>query len=140
MFSSDPENRVRMRTRFRIQSIFERICNFSRPWFQILVRIRIRGYLVPLTNVSGSGSWSFVSDFQDANIKKNSYFLKFFRLFLVFFDGTFTSFYKDKKSQNSRNKGFSNYFCLMIKGSGSVPLTNGSGSGRPKCFRVRNTP
>ncbi len=43
------------------------------------------------------------------------------------FAGTFASFLKDKKarkkSQNSRNKGFSNYFCLMMEGSGS---------GRPK--------
>jgi hypothetical protein len=31
-----------------------------------------------------------------------------------------------KKSQNSRtrNQGFSNYCCLMIDGSGSLPLTN----------------
>jgi hypothetical protein len=41
-------------------------------------------------------------------------------------------------SQNSRNQGFSYYFCMMIEGSrsgsGSIPLTNGSGSGsrRPK--------
>ncbi len=53
-----------------------------------------------------------------------------------------------KKSQNSRNQGFSNYFCLMFKGSrsGSIPLTNGSRSGsrRPKnvwirWFQIRNT-
>ena len=57
------------------------------------------------------------------------------------------------KSQNSRNHGFSYYFCLMIEGSvsragsgsvsragsGSVPLTNGSGSRRPKNKRVHNT-
>jgi hypothetical protein len=35
-------------------------------------------------------------------------------------------------SQNSRNQCFSYYFCLMIEGSGSVYLTNGSRSGRPK--------
>jgi hypothetical protein len=43
-----------------------------------------------------------------------------------------------KKSQNSRNQGFSYYFCLMIEGSGSrsVPLTIGSRSGskRPKTY------
>jgi hypothetical protein len=33
-----------------------------------------------------------------------------------------------KKSQNSRNQCFSYYFCLMIEGSGSGSLTNGSGS------------
>ncbi len=38
-----------------------------------------------------------------------------------------------KRSQNStRNQGFSYYFCLMIEGSGSVPLTSRSGSRRPK--------
>jgi hypothetical protein len=47
-----------------------------------------------------------------------------------------------KKLQNSRNKGFSYYLCLMIEGTGS--LTNGSGSGRPKNIwilriRIRNT-
>jgi hypothetical protein len=29
-------------------------------------------------------------------------------------------------------KVFSHQFCLLIEGSGSIPLTNGSGSGRPK--------
>jgi hypothetical protein len=65
---------------------------------------------------------------------------KFFKMFFCFllFEVTFTSFFKEKKiqkkSQNSRNQGFSNYFCLMTErsGSGSKPLTNGSGSGRPK--------
>jgi hypothetical protein len=51
-------------------------------------------------------------------------------------------------TQNSRNQGFSYYFCLKIEGSGSgsgsMPLTNGSGSGRPKnmwirWIRIRNT-
>jgi hypothetical protein len=41
-----------------------------------------------------------------------------------------------KEITNSRNQGFSCYFCLMIEGSGSIPLTNGSGSGsrRPKTY------
>ncbi len=45
---------------------------------------------------------------------------------------------KGIKSQNGRNKGFSYYLCLMMKGSGSVPPTNeaGSGSGRPKNLRI----
>jgi hypothetical protein len=41
---------------------------------------------------------------------------------LLLFEGTFTSFFKDKKSQksqNSRNQGFSYYFCLLIEGSRS---------------------
>ncbi len=36
------------------------------------------------------------------------------------FEGTLTSFYKDKvikKSQNSRNQGFCYYLCLMLEGS-----------------------
>ncbi len=39
-----------------------------------------------------------------------------------------------KKSLNSRNQNFSYYFCFMIKGSGSISLTNGSkcGLGMPK--------
>jgi hypothetical protein len=43
------------------------------------------------------------------------------------------------KSQNSRNQGFSYYFCVMIEGSGSgsIPLTNGSGSWRYKNIRIR---
>jgi hypothetical protein len=35
-------------------------------------------------------------------------------------------------------KDFLNYFCLMMEGSGSVYLTNGSVSGRHKT-RIRNT-
>ncbi len=40
-------------------------------------------------------------------------------LFYLLFEGTFTSFFKDKKpksSQNSQNQGFSYYFYLMIEG------------------------
>ncbi len=68
----------------------------------------------------------------------------FFIFSLLLLEGTFTSFFKDKKSkesQTSRNPGFSYYFCMMIEGSGSKPLTNGSGYGRPKnmWIRIRNT-
>ena len=56
-----------------------------------------------------------------------------------------------KESQNSRNQGFSYYFCIIIEGSRSragsgsesKPLTSESGSGswRPKntWIRIRNT-
>ncbi len=52
-----------------------------------------------------------------------------------------------KESQNSRNQGFSYYFCMMIEGSGSgsragsgsIPLISGSGYGswRPKNMWIR---
>ncbi len=52
-----------------------------------------------------------------------------------------TSDYSRKKSQNTRNQGFSYCFCFMIEGSGSgsMALTNGSGSRsrRPKNIRIR---
>ena len=57
----------------------------------------------------------------------------------------FSKIKSQKESQNIRNKGFSYYFCMMIEGSGSgsIPLTSGSGSGRPNMWirwiRIRNT-
>jgi hypothetical protein len=64
----------------------------------------------------------FIIDLQDAN--KKLIFKKMFSCLLLF-EGSFTSFFKDKKSY---------YIFLMIEGSGSgsragsgsVPLTNGS--------------
>jgi hypothetical protein len=56
----------------------------------------------------------FLIERQDAN-KKTNIFKKVF--FLLLFEGTFTSFSKIKKSQSSRNQGFSYYFCLGIEGS-----------------------
>jgi hypothetical protein len=65
----------------------------------------------------------FVIDLQDVNKKP---FKKNFCCLLLF-EGTLTSFFKDKKSQkepqNSRNQGFSYYFCMMREGSGSIPLS-----------------
>ncbi len=61
----------------------------------------------------------------------------------------FSKIRSKKKSQNSRNQGFSYYFCMMIEGSGagsragsgsgSIPQTSGSGSGsgRPKNTWIR---
>ncbi len=46
------------------------------------------------------------------------YFLKVQYIHIIFKDK------RSKKSQNSRNQGFSYHFCLMIEGSGAVPLTN----------------
>jgi len=44
----------------------------------------------------------------------------------------FSKIKSHKEVTKSRNKVFSYYFCLMIEGSGSVPRTNGSGSGSRK--------
>ncbi len=58
----------------------------------------------------------FISDHQEG--KKYSYIYIIFHRWKV-----------KKKLQNSRNKGFSSYYCLMIEGSKSVPLKNGARSG-----------
>ncbi len=56
---------------------------------------------------------------------------------------TFSKIKSQKESKKSRNQGFSYYFYMMIEGSragsGSIPLTNesGSGSGRPKNRWIR---
>jgi hypothetical protein len=93
----------------------------------ILVRIRIRGSM-PLTMDPDPAI--FVLDLQDTN-KKTNFKRKFFCLLLI--DGTFTSFFKDKKSKRSQKTGIKVFlyyfiFCLKIEGYGSVPLANGSGS------------
>ncbi len=104
---------------------------------------------------SGSGSGSaepclwlmdpdpaiFIIDLTMPANKKLIFLFYFFCLLL--FEGTFTSFLikSQKDSQNSRNQGFSYYFCMMIEESrsesGSIPLTNGSGSRRPKNMWIR---
>ncbi len=73
----------------------------------------------------------FVIDLQDAN-KKTSVLFLFFLLLTYFLKVHLHHYSKIKsqeESQNSRNQGFSYYFCMMIEGSGSIPLTSGSGSG-----------
>ncbi len=129
------------------------------------IRIRIRGSM-PLTNGSGSGSGSWIQIllFSSLTFKmpaKNKFFYTIFSAydFLKLDLHHFSKIKIQKDSQNSRNPGFSNYFCMMIEGSGSVsragsgsgsiPLTSGSGSGswRPKNtwiririrIRIRNT-
>ncbi len=67
------------------------------------------------------------------------------KLILTIFNTIFSAYYflkvhlhnflkikSQKESQNIRNQGFSYYFCMMIEGSGSIPLTSGSRSWRPK--------
>ena len=114
----------------------------------ILVWIRIRGSM-PLTNGSGFGSGScYFRHWPSRCQQKTNFLTQFFCLLL--FEGTFTLFSKiksQKESQNSRIQGFSYYFSIMMEGSGSragsgsIPLTSGSGSGWPKnlWIRIRNT-
>jgi hypothetical protein len=46
--------------------------------------------------------------------------IKFFRVFcLLIFEGILTSVFINKKSKNSKNQGFSYFFCLLMEGSGS---------------------
>jgi hypothetical protein len=65
--------------------------------------------------------------------------------FGLLFKGTCTSFSKIKNqkevTKRSRNQGFSYFLCLVIEGSGSgsLPLTDGSGSRRSKNVWIRNT-
>jgi hypothetical protein len=116
------------------------------------IRIRIRGSML-LTNGSGfgSGSWIRILLFSSLTFKmpaKNKFFNTIFSnfYFLKLNLNHFSKMKSQKGSQNSRNQGFSFYFCMMIEGSGSIPLTSGSGSWRPKNMwirwiriRIRNT-
>ncbi len=93
---------------------------------------------MPLTN--GSGSWYFRH--WPSRCQQKTHFLTQFFLLITFWRYIYIIFSKiksRKESQNSRNQGFSYYFCMMIEGSGSgsIPLTNGSGSGRPKNMWIR---
>jgi len=80
----------------------------------------------------------FVLDLRDAN--KKQFFSKFFCLLRYFLKVHLHHFSKIKShkevTKQYRNKGFSYYFCLILEGSGSGPLTNRSGSGRPKNIRI----
>ncbi len=110
-------------------------------------RIQIRESM-PLTYGSGSGSCYFRLWPSRCQQK-----LIFYTIFAAYYFWKvhlhhFSKMKSQKESQNSRNKSFSYYFCMMIEGSGSrsIPLTNGSGSGRPKNIwirwiriRIRNT-
>jgi hypothetical protein len=85
---------------------------------------------------TGSKSFTFlfiISNFILISEVKKTFFAYYF---LEVHLHHFSKIKSNKKSQNSRNQGFSYYFCLMKEGSGSVPLTNGAGSGRPKIIRI----
>jgi hypothetical protein len=84
----------------------------------------------------------FVIDLQDASKKQifNTIFSACY--FLKVQLHYFSKIISQKESQNSRIQDLS-YFCRMIEGSGSragsgsIPLTSGSGSGRPKGTSIR---
>ncbi len=105
--------------------------------------IRIRGSM-PLTNGSGFASWIRILLFSSLTFKmpaENKIFNTIFSAyyFLKVQLHHFSKIKSQKESQNSRNQGFSYYFCMMIEGSGSIPLTSGSGSQRIKNMWIRNT-
>ncbi len=111
------------------------------------IRIRIRGFM-PLTN--GSGSWIRILLFSSLTFKmpaKNKFFNTIFSAyyFLKLHLHHFLKIKRQKESQNSLNHGFFYYFCMMIEGSGSregsgsIPLTSGSGWPKNMWIRIRNT-
>jgi hypothetical protein len=61
----------------------------------------------------------FIIDLQDAS--KKLIFITIFSAFyfLKVYIHHFSKIKSQKESQNSRNQGFSCYFCMMIEGSGS---------------------
>ncbi len=100
----------------------------TRPW-----KSGLQPDVLPKSSVADP--WHFGAD-SDPRIRTSDWCiqirirLRFLRLHLHHF----SMIKMHKKSQNSRNQGFSYYFCLMIGRSGaeSVPRTNGSGSVMPK--------
>ncbi len=111
----------------------------------VWIRIRIRGSM-PLTNGSGFGSWIRILLFPSLTLQmpaKNKFFSTVFSAFyfLKVHLHYFSKIKSQKESQNSRLQGFYYYYCMMIEGSGSgagsIPLTRGSGSGRPKNTWIR---
>ncbi len=110
----------------------------SDQWIRIRIRIRI---LDPDPSI-------FVIDLQDAR-KKTNFCNTIFSAcdFLKQYLHIFSKIKIQKESQNSRNQGFSYYFCMVIEGSGygsragsgsgSIPLSSGSGSWRPNNTWIR---
>ncbi len=101
---------------------------------EILVGIRIRRSM-PLTNGSES---CYFRHWPSKCQQKTNLTKKFFCL--LHFEGTFTSFFKDKKVLKIHKTVGIKVFLLFLHdddGSGSIPRTNISGSGRPKNVRIR---
>ncbi len=103
----------------------------------ILVRVRIRGS-IPMTNGYGS---CYFHQWPSRSQQKIIFFSTFSCLLL--FEGTFTSFFKDKKSQRSHKIAEINMFFVLfllddirirIRSKIHISMTNGSGSGRPKTY------
>ncbi len=92
--------------------------------------------------IHASDLWIRILLFSSLTFKilKKNHFFKYFSAyyFLKVHIHYFSKIKSQKVSQNNRNQGFSYYFCMMTEesgsesGFGSTPLTNGSGSGRPK--------
>ncbi len=100
----------------------------------VWIRIRICGSM-PLSNGSGS---RYFCHWRSRCQRKTNFCKKIFcYYFLKEKLHNFSKIKSQKESQNSRNQVFSYYLCMMIEGSGSTPLTNGSGSGRPKNMWIR---
>ncbi len=116
----------------------------------ILVWIRIRGSM-PLTNGSGSRSWIRILLFSSLTFKMptKNYFFKFSAdYFLKVHLHYFSKTKSQKDSQNSRNQGFSYYFCMMIEDTDPEPdpylwLMDPDPGGPKTCgsvwIRIRNT-
>ncbi len=71
-----------------------------------------------------------------------NYFLIFFAYyFLKVHLHHFSKIKSQKEVTKQLTQGFSYFFCLMIEGSGSIPLTIGTGSRRSRniWIRIRNT-
>ncbi len=104
-------------------------------WIRIRIRFRTRGSM-PLTN--RSGFWSGSCYFRYWPLRRQQKTKSFS---VYYFLKLHSHHFLKIKILKSHKWSFLYYFCLMIEGSGSIPLTNGSGSGsrRPKNIRIRNT-
>ncbi len=117
----------------RIQQLLSPVLRMT--WHDILVWIRIRGSM-PLTNGFWSGFESGSCYFRHwpSRCQQTLLLFKIFSAYYFLKVPTFTSFIKDIKSKRVT---FPYYFGMMIEGSGSIPLTNGSGPERPKNMWIR---
>ncbi len=91
---------------------------YASDWW---IRIRIR-----ILDPDPAG---FVIDLQGANKKLSFYFIFSAYYFLKIHLHLFSKIKSQKKSQNSRNQGFSYYFCMMIEESRRPCGSGGSGLG-----------